>query len=158
MVRHTHPDNKSRLQPRVPIQYKHRREIDKFFELPENLRDSVLPACVSSLLSKRRFASKVRVTYDQEESKVLAKIVKARIADLNLHFPEFPFDCRISINLEMDWDGEVADLERMQANKSQASHRPAPPNRNKDRLSYSHGQYQIDLTQVTQVIHGPNVS
>jgi len=89
---------------------------------------------------------------------VLAKIVKARIADLNLHFPEFPFDCRISINLEMDWDGEVADLERMQANKSQASHRPAPPNRNKDRLSYSHGQYQIDLTQVTQVIHGPNVS
>ncbi|KAK5657478.1 hypothetical protein OQA88_3050 [Cercophora sp. LCS_1] len=150
MVLQAHPDNKDRTGPRVPIKYKHRREIDKFFEIPPNMRNSMLPACVSGPISKRGHQAKVRVTYDQKTNEVLAKIVKARVADISLHMPEYPLDCRISINLEMDWDGDVEELERLPQ-----GNRPPPPNRNKDRLSYNHGPYQVDLTQVIQVIAGP---
>ncbi|KAK3313150.1 CYTH-like domain-containing protein [Apodospora peruviana] len=153
-----HPDNKAnvgRPQPRVPIKYLHRREIDRFFELPNSMRDSALPACVSSHMASRGHYAKVRVTYDQKTDEVLAKIVKCRIADISLHFPQCPLDCRISVNLEMEWDGEIDALERL----SQASSRPSPPHRNKDRLSYTHSHYQVDLTQVTQVtqvVPGPS--
>ncbi|KAK0611784.1 CYTH-like domain-containing protein [Immersiella caudata] len=142
MVKQAHQDNKERQRPRVPIRYKHRREIDKFYELPAHVRDQTLPPCVTVPM---QHAAKVRVTYDQKTNEVLAKIVKVRIADINLHVPSSPLDCRISINLEMDWSGSVDDLEQMAAQST----RPAPPNRNKDRLSYNHSHYQIDLTQVT---------
>jgi hypothetical protein len=82
------------------------------------------------------------VTHDQKTQEVLGKIIKARVADLDIHFPLLPMDCRISINLEMDWDGTLEELEQI----------PNPgdnPDRNKDRLSYTQGPYQIDLTQVT---------
>ncbi|KAJ4163598.1 hypothetical protein LMH87_005318 [Akanthomyces muscarius] len=55
-----------------------------------------------------------------------------------------PMDCRISINLEMNWEGPVDELEQ---------HAAAPvygiTDRRKDRLSYKQGNYQVDLTQVT---------
>jgi hypothetical protein len=61
-------------------------------------------------------------------------------------------DCRISINLEMNWDGSLEELEQLSANKSDRQ-----PDRNKDRLSYKQGHYQIDLTQVTHAVNGPGV-
>lgn len=84
---------------------------------------------------------------------VLAKIVKARVADLHLHLPTCPLDCRISINLEMPWDGPAEELERLAV-----SHEQKFPDRNKDRLSYKQNHYQVDLTQVTQMTPGPGVS
>jgi hypothetical protein len=152
MVKQAHQDNKDRQRPRVPIRYKHRREIDKFFELPPHFRDQTLPPCVTVPMQARGHAAKVRVTYDQKTNEVLAKIVKVRIADLNMHIPSSPLDCRISINLEMDWGGSIEELEQIAAQST----RPTPPNRNKDRLSYNHSHYQIDLTQVT--VLGPHVS
>ncbi|KAK3346613.1 CYTH-like domain-containing protein [Lasiosphaeria hispida] len=157
MVVQSHPDapaNKMRPRPRVEIKYKHRREVDKFVELPNNIRDQMLPSCVSGPISAMNRAAKVRITYDQKTNEVLAKIIKVRVADLSLHFPDSPLDCRISVNLEMDWNGPTEDLERLGA----ASTRPAPPSRNKDRLSYKQSHYQVDLTQVTQTIPGVNVS
>lgn len=74
-------------KPRVPIQYTHRREIDRFFELPLGMQEQRLPACVRNLLPHRH-PVKVRVTYDKKTNEVLAKIVKARVADLNIHFPD----------------------------------------------------------------------
>ncbi|KAK3385415.1 CYTH-like domain-containing protein [Podospora didyma] len=154
MVVQTHPDhpinqqNAGRVRPRVPIEYKHRREVDRFFELPAQLRDQVLPACVANPIASRKHAAKVRVTYDQKTNEVLAKIIKARIADISLHFPDCPLDCRISINLEMNWDGPISQLE--------SNDRGTIPHRNKDRLSYTHSHYQIDLTQVTQMVPGVN--
>ncbi|KAK0725232.1 CYTH-like domain-containing protein [Lasiosphaeris hirsuta] len=155
MVVQSHPDapaNKTRPRPRVEIKYKHRREVDKFVELPNNIRDQMLPSCVSGPISSMGRAAKVRITYDQKSKEVLAKIIKVRVADLSLHFPDSPLDCRISVNLEMDWDGPTEDLERLGA----ASNRPPPPSRNKDRLSYKQSHYQVDLTQVTQMIPGVN--
>jgi hypothetical protein len=150
LVQQTHPANKAANaalpRPRLPIDYRHRRETDKFYELPAAVRDRALPVCVAKPIAAKGHGVKVRVSYDQKTNKVIAKIVKARIADLSLHFPDQPLDCRISVNLEMDWDGSVEELEKMAA----AASRPPIPPRMKDRLSYKHGCYQIDLTQVTQ--------
>ncbi|KAL2174817.1 CYTH-like domain-containing protein [Thermothelomyces heterothallicus CBS 202.75] len=153
LVQQTHPANKANAalpRPRLPIDYRHRHEVDRFFELPASVRDRLLPVCVAKPIASRGHGVKVRVTYDQKTNKVIGKIVKARIADMSLHFPDLPLDCRISINLEMDWDGTVEELERM----ASSTGRPPTPARMKDRLSYKHGCYQIDLTQVTQNVNG----
>ncbi|OTA57388.1 mRNA triphosphatase CET1 [Hypoxylon sp. EC38] len=128
---------------RVPVHYVHRREIDRFYELSPQMRQRI-PGCVSGLLPQNA-PIKARVTHDQKTGQVLAKIVKARIADLNIHFPHLPLDCRISINIEWDWDGPAEEIERFQNPNKERQ-----PDRLKDRLSYKHGFYQIDLTQVTQ--------
>ncbi|TDZ19074.1 mRNA-capping enzyme subunit beta [Colletotrichum orbiculare MAFF 240422] len=150
LVVETDPRNPIRRN-RVQIHYKHRREIDKFYELPMALHNT-LPSCIRELLPPRR-PVKVRVTYDMKTQQVLAKIVKARIADLHIHFPRSLLDCRISINLEMAWDGSVEELER-----AAVGHGEKFPDRNKDRLSYKQNNYQIDLTQVTQMKPGPGNS
>ena len=157
LVRDTHPANKANAalpRPRLPIDYLHRYEVDRFYDLPASVRDRLLPVAVAKPIASRSHGARVRVTYDQKTNKVLAKIVKARIADAHLHFPDTPLDCRLSVNLEMDWDGPVDELERMAASTG----RPPIPPRSKDRLSYRHGCYQIDLTQVTHTVPGPNVS
>lgn len=104
-------------------------------------------------LGSRSKNVRVRVTYDQKTREVLGKIIKARVADINLHMPMCPMDCRISINLEMDWDGDVDELEQYATSQVDRQ-----PDRNKDRLSYTHGHYQIDLTQVSHLSSGPGVS
>ncbi|KAM3431768.1 hypothetical protein NHJ13734_007155 [Beauveria thailandica] len=127
---------------RVQVHYKHRREIDKYFELPLDMQARI-PGCVRSRLGTRKNV-KARVTYDEKTGEVLNKIVKARVADIDLHLPQCPMDCRISINLEMDWDGPVDELEQLAGAPTQGI-----TDRRKDRLSYKQGNYQIDLTQVT---------
>lgn len=137
---------------RVQVHYKHRREIDRYFELPPDLQNRI-PGCVRSRLGARARNVRVRVTYDQRTREVLDKIIKARVADIDLHMPSCPMDCRLSINLEMPWDGPVEELERLAVNPTDRQ-----PDRNKDRLSYSQGHYQVDLTQVTVTSQGPGVS
>ncbi|KAJ1324519.1 polynucleotide 5'-triphosphatase [Microdochium nivale] len=136
---HKAPKTNSRLE----INYKHRREKDRFYELP-NQMFARLPLCVSGLLNNRG-PLKARVTYDQNTGEVLAKIIKARVADLHIYMPHLPLDCRISINLEWEWDGPVEEI-----TQNQIPNKERLPDRNKDRLSYTHGFYQVDLTQVTQ--------
>jgi hypothetical protein len=136
---------------RVQVHYKHRREIDRFFDLPPDLQ-ARLPGCMRSRLGARGRNVRARVTYDQKTREVLNKIVKARVADIDVHMPSCPMDCRLSINLEMNWEGPVEELEQV------AGHADKQPDRNKDRLSYTQGHYQIDLTQVTQTLSGPGVS
>lgn len=125
--------------PRVQVHYKHRREVDKQFELAPNNRDH-LPGCVRALMRPRQ-TPRARVTYDQRSKEVLAKIVKVRVADMHIHMPNAPVDCRISVNLEMNWPGPVEELE--------AGGGGTNPPRQKDRLSYAQGNIQVDLTQVT---------
>lgn len=54
------------------------------------------------------------------------------------------FDWRVSVNLEVSWEGDKRDL--MELVERREGKRP---DRNKDRVSYRHSHYQIDLTQVT---------
>ncbi|KAH8881726.1 mRNA triphosphatase CET1 [Thozetella sp. PMI_491] len=145
-VQVTHHKNRANVpKPRLPVEYKHRREIDRFFELPSHMRQQ-LPPYVESLINPRH-GLKVRVTYDEKTKEVLAKIIKARVADLDIYMPKSLLDVRISINLEMAWDMSVEELERIGGGKKKDS-----PDRNKDRLSYQHGPYQIDLTQVKSIL------
>jgi hypothetical protein len=97
---------------------------------------------------------KARLTYDQKTGEHLATIVKARVADIDLCMPHCPLDCRISVNLEMNWEGPLQELE----NLADTAGPNGPPDRRKDRLSYTQGHYQIDLTQVTHVTQLPGVS
>ncbi|KAI8659263.1 hypothetical protein LRP88_05828 [Fusarium phalaenopsidis] len=147
IVKQTHPRAPNGGN-RVQVHYKHRREVDRFFELPPELQARI-PGCVRSRLGSRMKSVRARVTYDQKTREVLAKIIKARVADLDIHFPQCPMDCRISINLEMNWDGPAEELEQL------GNHPDRQPDRNKDRLSYTHGHYQVDLTQVTHAASGP---
>ncbi|KAF4594440.1 mRNA capping enzyme, beta subunit, structural domain protein [Ophiocordyceps camponoti-floridani] len=130
---------------RVQVMYKHRREVDRFFDLPADQLGQI-PGCMRSRVGARGRSVRVRVTYDQKTREVLNRIIKARVADLDLHMPLCPMDCRLSINLEMAWDGPAEDLQQLG---------PGHADRNKDRLSYTQGHYQIDLTQVTQTMAGP---
>jgi len=90
-----------------------------------------------------RHKPKVRVTLDQKTGKVINTIIKTRIADLNVYSPKTAFDWRVSANIEMPYLGEIEGL--------QPSSDRGGGDRNKDRLSYRHLAYHIDLTQVTDV-------
>jgi hypothetical protein len=151
MVVETDPRNPSSGGKRIQVLYKHRREIDRFFELSPEFQNR-LPGAMRHLLGRKNV--RVRVTYDQRTREILGKIIKARVADIDLHLPTCQMDCRLSVNLEMDWDGPVEELEQMTASRGMERQ----PDRNKDRLSYTQGHYQIDLTQVTQHSNGPGVS
>ncbi|KAL8414454.1 hypothetical protein RB594_005623 [Gaeumannomyces avenae] len=141
---------------RVEITYKHNREVDRFFELPRELEGRLPSVMRHYNHAQGRRSLKVRVTYERQRaadgSTVLVakrQIMKARVADLSIHFPRHSMDCRISVNLEMPWDGPASEIEEI------GTHDPArAPDREKDRLSYEQGPYQIDLTQVTQKIIG----
>lgn len=121
--------------------YLHRRETDKFYELSSAANASLPPAIRAQL--NPRHTVKVRVTHDQKTNQVLAKIIKARVADFDMYNPQSPLDCRISVNLEMRYDGDIEALIAAEGARI--------PDRNKDRLSYTQAHYQIDLTQVTHV-------
>lgn len=141
-VSEAHSKNPNRPKQRVEIEYVHRRENDKFYELPPSMHN-IIPNSVRQDLNPRHKV-KVRITHDQKTGEVLAKIIKIRVADLNIYMPREQLDCRISVNLEIRFDGDIGDI-TAQATTDQQS------DRSKDRLSYKHGTYQIDLTQVTKI-------
>ncbi|KAF8754958.1 mRNA triphosphatase CET1 [Rhizoctonia solani] len=84
---------------------------------------------------------KIRLTRDEKTGKVAACVRKKRIANLDVHSPKQNVDWRISINVE-----EPA---------SNPTGNPAHTRR-KDRISYTHQAFKIDLTQVTSSHNGPN--
>ncbi|MCJ1257407.1 mRNA-capping enzyme subunit beta [Lignoscripta atroalba] len=128
-------------KPRIAMSYVHTRECDSFYELSQS-GQLCLPASIRAQLNPRHNKAKVRITTDQKTGRVLAKIVKARVADIDVHSPRTAFDWRVSVNLEMNFDGDMKDLVEVQEGQRRAD-------RNKDRMSYRHLAYQIDLTQVT---------
>lgn len=125
------------------IFYSHPKENDEFYELSEEGRKH-LPSELHHWImkgshAKRRNEIKVRRTVDKTTGAVTAQIIKTRIADINITCPRNRFDYRISISLETDWDGDVAWLTPLAETRG----------RNKDRMSYRHHMYQVDLTQVS---------
>lgn len=126
-------------QGRIPLSYAHKKERDTFYEVSPN----ELPPVIRQNLNPRH-KPKVRVTVDQRTGEVLAKIVKCRIADLDVHSPRTCVDWRISVNLEMSYDGDVSNLPVADGRGGRGG------DRNKDRMSYRHLAYQIDLTQVAK--------
>lgn len=117
--------------------YKHTRETDTLYGLSEQTGVQ-LPKSFDSFGRKQ----KVRITTDDKTGEILAKIIKTHVADLHVFCPKSLFDWRISVNIEMDFAGDTKDLVSMDK-------RDVKGDRKKDRMSYKHLAYQIDLTQVT---------
>jgi len=80
-------------------------------------------------------ADKVRVSRDTATQEVVACIQKRTLAHLNIHMPSMPLDCRVSVSLEVPVQLPPA-------------HVPSTMTRCKDRLSYRHQIWRMDLTQV----------
>lgn len=73
-------------QRRVPITYKHTRQIDLIYGFPNEPNSPK--------------AEKVRVTKNEKTGEVTATIIKDNLAHLNIYSPKSAFDWRISINNE----------------------------------------------------------
>ncbi|KAI9371963.1 CYTH-like domain-containing protein [Aspergillus egyptiacus] len=123
---------------RIQLSYAHKKERDVFYEVSP----SDLPPVIRQNLNPRH-KPKVRVTYDQRTGDILAKIVKCRVADLDIYSPRTCVDFRVSVNLEMNYDGDVSHLPQADVGRGASD-------RNKDRMSYRHLAYQVDLTQVAR--------
>ena len=123
------------------------RQTDEFFDLTKDGMFS-LPESVKRFLSKHR-KPRVRISTDHDNPAAPAtKIIKTRLADHEIYNPAMDFDYRISISVESPWDGDMAHLVPVAEN----DHRRGGGNdgeRHKDRVSYRHCGYQIDLTQVS---------
>ncbi|WBW73750.1 RNA 5'-triphosphatase [Schizosaccharomyces osmophilus] len=104
---------------RIPIVYKHVKQVDLFYD------------------SKSHGHDRVRVTRDQKDNRVLACVMKRRVADLYLYCPNDAFDVRISISDEVP--------------VSMPSQETSPLlTRIKDRVGYQHQDVKIDLTMTIQ--------
>ena len=131
-LRTTNPD-------REVLRHKHLKESDEFYELTQEGRNA-LPQALSHWLKASRHAPKVRKTFSQGSNVLDKQIIKLRIADLEVYNPSSMFDYRVSLSLEVPWDGEPHHL---------APPRETDRDRMKDRISYRHMSNQVDLTQIT---------
>lgn len=128
---------------RVKMGYKHPREVDSFRPLSAAGIDA-LPVAFRRH-RKGKHDTNLRTTTNQVSGALKERIVKLKVSDLHIYNPAGDYDCRISINLEANlnkiepWQDLVDDWRPDQQ---------IAPDRNKDRLSYSHLIYQIDLTKV----------
>ncbi|KJA24020.1 hypothetical protein HYPSUDRAFT_39137 [Hypholoma sublateritium FD-334 SS-4] len=77
---------------------------------------------------------KIRVTTNEKTGTVLECMRKIRLGDLNIYSPKRDADWRVSVNLEVPMAHPIG---------------VSSFTRKKDRLSYSHEEFKIDLTQVT---------
>jgi hypothetical protein len=127
---------------RIPINYEHLFQTDTFATLsPHGFH--TLPESVRRRPQGREL--RLRTSRDSKTGQVLAHIIKVPLADLHIQNPEDPYDCRISMNLEVNFP---ADIDVSELIEPPSYDKPAPPERRKDRLSYKHLAYSVDLTKV----------
>ncbi|KAF2721809.1 mRNA triphosphatase CET1 [Polychaeton citri CBS 116435] len=135
---------------RIPLTYKHLMERDVFEALSPAGMEALPPSALSRVRSTGR-ELKLRTTVNISEKdkdgyrvgQVKARIVKLPLGDLHIHSPNDPYDCRISMNLEVNAT-HLAEQGLDLVDKSG----PQAPARQKDRVSYKHLAYSVDLTKV----------
>ena len=125
---------------RYPMEYVHTQEWDEYHDL-NNEGQGHLPHLTHWHNSKHQM--KVRRTFDKKTGEMKAQIIKTRVADLDIYNPNDAFDYRISISLETPWHGSDSHLVPDRRGAANAGN-----DRLKNRLSYKHHDYQIDLTQI----------
>ena len=129
---------------RIKMAYVHTYENDTFYDMSQNGALSLPPSIRTQIDPKNpRTIPKIRVTHNKKTGEEIAKIVKARVADIDVYSPRTAFDWRVSVNVEMRIEGDLRNLIEPGASGKKGA------DRNKDRMSYRHLAYQIDLTQVT---------
>lgn len=138
------------MQPgRVKMEYKHRYERDTFASLSQT-GVNALPAAARNYMQGRH-NPRLRTSFNSRpkagENPLLARIVKIRLADLDILSPFGDFDCRISVNIEVDMLNRP-DIDPMLIVEAPEREREPQSERQKDRVSYKHLAYSVDLTQV----------
>ncbi|KAG7005631.1 hypothetical protein G7Y79_00018g044380 [Physcia stellaris] len=110
---------------RVQMDYAHTYETDTFYPLSQ-AGILTLPKSIRTQINPRdRLGQSVRVTTNNKTGQLIAQIIKVRVANLEIYSPGTLFDWRISVNVEMKIEGDFRQL-------------------------IEPGDYQIDLTQVTE--------
>lgn len=128
---------------RVAIAYKHLFQTDTFATLsPAGI--ATLPHSVQKRAQHGR-ELRLRTSRDTKTNQILAHIIKVPLGDLHIQNPGEPYDCRISMNLEVNFP---IDIDINELIEPPSHDKPAPPERRKDRLSYKHLAYSVDLTKV----------
>ncbi|KAF2837136.1 mRNA triphosphatase CET1 [Patellaria atrata CBS 101060] len=136
----------TREVPRIPLVYRHTRETDSFFESTPAMIATLPPQVQQVIYAHSRQQPRIRVTRG-EKGEVLAKIIKVRLMDRHIWNPHSDhISYRISISLEVKYHGDIAGLVEVRENGLLNT-------RYKDRMTYNHQNYQIDLTQVTKTDH-----
>jgi hypothetical protein len=127
---------------RVKINYAHPRETDSF----ETLSTVGLQALPLALQQRREPGRELRLrtSRDSNTGAVKARIVKVKIADIHIFNPRGQYDCRISINVEVNMNRPDLHPDDLVVRNGKLRQ----PERKKDRLSYKHLAYSIDLTRV----------
>ena len=123
-----------------PLDYSHRYLVDNFYAAEGNDKE------------------KIRVTRDETTGTTLECMRKLRLGNLNIYSPKYAADWRVSVNLEIpstlnllffpfQFESDVVEC----IFKSIVQHPvgAVTHSRRKDRVSYSHEEFSIDLTQVT---------
>lgn len=128
---------------RVHIDYKHHFQTDTFATLSQAGLASLPPTVRKASLHGREL--RLRTSRDTKTGQVIAHIIKVPLGDLHIQNPGEPYDCRISMNLEVNFPPDVNVDELIEPPTHE---KPAPPERRKDRLSYRHLAYSVDLTKV----------
>jgi hypothetical protein len=125
------------------MRYKHLYETDSFHHLSASGL-ALLPESLQKRSNPKR-ENRLRITTDSKTRQVTARIIKHKIADLHIYNPA-SYDCRITINLEVNLDRpDIEPASLVAADDAQRGHEVP---RVKDRLSYQHLAYSIDLTKV----------
>jgi hypothetical protein len=93
------------------------------------------------------------VTKDERTGEVVECVRKIRLGDLNVYSPKRAADWRVSVNLEVPSEYSraplgIRNLIYLWFAVPQPGGTPTHTRR-KDRISYSHEEFSIDLTQVT---------
>jgi polynucleotide 5'-triphosphatase len=127
------------------LDYKHRYEVDSFAQLSAAGMDALPESAYKYLDPNRqpRLRTSINERAPAGSDPVIARIVKIRLADLDIFCPQSPFDCRISINIEVDMHRPGLDFKAIVEGADSKF-----GERKKDRLSYTHSVYSVDLTQV----------
>ncbi|RMZ88668.1 hypothetical protein DV736_g4095, partial [Chaetothyriales sp. CBS 134916] len=128
------------------IRAAHTVEVDEFLELNQQGARELGPGFDEYTPPNGR-AWKVRRTTNKRTGEQVACIIKTRIADLEVFCPNCAFDYRISVNVEANWKGNPAHLIPVTSDTRAGGGRLE--DRAKDRVSYRHLAYQIDLTQIS---------
>lgn len=120
--------------PYAKIGYAHTKVVDSFHPSPGS-------------------GSKLRVTTDEKTGVVNDCVIKERLGDLNVYCPRRKVDWRVSVNIETP--GPLSNtLTFCGSSLSDCLIAVGRPNtaaqhtRRKDRLTYTHQAFRIDLTQV----------
>jgi polynucleotide 5'-triphosphatase len=121
----------------TPLDYTHLYLVDSFYPNPD-------PSSGPD--------GKIRVTRDERTGEVKECVKKIRLGDLNIYCPKSLADWRISVNVEVPGDSiYILNRHPPELTSGTAPHPlgSATHTRRKDRMSYLHEEFNIDLTQVT---------